>query len=120
MSPFATHSCVFSRFWVARTGITDTTNSIAVARHTSPSSLRFILTPSFLIALVSAGDAALGIYDLGGRLVRTLHRGRLAAGEHHFEWNGRDDRDLRAPAGVYFIRLETGGRHVESKLVKLR
>ena len=61
-----------------------------------------------------------GVYDLSGRVVRALQRGKLAAGSHRFDWNGRDEQGRKVPAGVYFVRLEATGRHLDSKLVKLQ
>ncbi len=71
-------------------------------------------------ALAGPDDIELGVYDLGGRQVRSLHRGRLAAGPHQFEWNGRDDRGRRAPAGIYFLLLDVSDRRLAAKLVKLQ
>ena len=70
--------------------------------------------------LSHADDVQVGVYDLGGRMVRALQRGTLAAGSHRFDWNGRDEQGRRVSAGVYFVRLEVTGRHMESKLVKLQ
>jgi len=47
------------------------------------------------------------VYDLAGRLVRTLHSGVLAAGSHDVVWNGRGDDGRKSAAGVYFFRLKT-------------
>ena len=50
----------------------------------------------------------LAIYDLRGRLVRTLVAGEsLPAGAHEVAWNGRDDRGALAAGGVYVYRLHT-------------
>jgi hypothetical protein len=72
------------------------------------------------LSLGRAQDVDLGVFDLIGRRVRLLHRGRLAAGPHAIEWNGRDDGGRRAPAGLYFVRFLTADRRVEAKLVKLQ
>jgi len=70
--------------------------------------------------LSHADEAQVGVYDLSGRMVRALQRGTLAAGSHRFDWNGRDEQGRKVSAGVYFVRLEVTGRHIESKLVKLQ
>ncbi len=54
----------------------------------------------------SAVEAA--IYDLSGRRVAGLASGRLAAGRHVLEWDGRSSRGDRVPAGVYFARVSSG------------
>ena len=56
-----------------------------------------------------AADAHLEIYDLAGRLVRTLVAGEhLPAGGHERAWSGRDRTGRPVAAGVYFYRLGAG------------
>ena len=62
----------------------------------------------------------LRVYDLAGRLVRRIPGGRLEAGEHAIDWDGRTDGGNAAPAGIYFVRLEAGGQRVVNKVVKAR
>jgi predicted outer membrane repeat protein len=57
--------------------------------------------------LQSQGAAKLAIYDLSGRLVRTLVDETLAAGPHSVTWNGRDSAGRAMPSGSYLMRLET-------------
>ena len=52
----------------------------------------------------------LKVYDLQGRLVRTLVAGEiLPAGRFVSEWDGRDERGATAAAGIYLYRLVTDG-----------
>ena len=53
----------------------------------------------------TAGWTRLAIYDLAGRLVRTLSDGFQAAGEHRATWDGRDAGGRVVASGVYFSRL---------------
>lgn len=87
--------------------------------------LRVSPNPSFgpssvAFTMPRAGFAELGVYDVNGRLVRTLQHGSLAAGVHSLDWDGRDPSGAHVPAGVYFVRLELPGQSFRSKLVKLR
>jgi hypothetical protein len=51
----------------------------------------------------------LSVYDVAGRLVRTIIAGdQKAAGWHEATWNGMDDSGRRAGAGIYFYRLDAG------------
>ncbi len=51
----------------------------------------------------------LTVYDLSGRLVRSLLNNEfMRAGRQHATWNGRDERGYRSPSGVYFYRIEVG------------
>ena len=57
---------------------------------------------------------SLAIYDVAGRRERLLFEGRLPAGEHSQVWDLRDESGAEAPAGLYFVRLETEGcRHTQ-------
>ena len=51
------------------------------------------------------GDARISIFDLQGRLVRTLVEGARDAGPHSVIWNGTNDRGQSVPAGTYVYRL---------------
>ncbi len=67
------------------------------------------------------GQITLELYDISGRLVRTLVREYLPAGKHSIEWDGNDDSGIIAASGVYFCRLETADRSVQTrKLILLR
>jgi len=45
------------------------------------------------------------IYDLQGRMVRSLHRGPLSRGTTRIEWDGRDRDGQSLRAGVYYLRF---------------
>ncbi len=57
--------------------------------------------------LSEAGRAALRVYDIAGRRLRTLADKHFEAGTQLESWNGLDDNGRALPSGVYFIRLET-------------
>ena len=60
------------------------------------------------------------MHDLRGRLVRSLVNHTVDAGEHAVVWNGRDDQGRLAPAGVYFVNLQTGQGQVTRRVVLTR
>lgn len=63
---------------------------------------------------------SLRIYDVSGRLVRTLVDGRRDAGRYDATWDGTDDRGHRVASGVYFCRLTAGTSAWARKLVMLK
>jgi carboxypeptidase T len=65
-------------------------------------------------------EAGLTLYDVQGRLLRTLLSGQVPAGEHAVSWDGRNAYGQRLPAGVYFFRLEAAGKTFTQKAVLLR
>jgi len=50
----------------------------------------------------------LDIFDVQGRLQRTLVDQRQAAGDHSLVWDGRDDRGRALASGNYFYQLRVG------------
>ena len=57
--------------------------------------------------LPHASDVDLSVFDPQGRRIATLQHGRLEAGPREAAWDGRDASGLRAPAGLYLVRLRT-------------
>ncbi|HVP58789.1 MAG TPA: FG-GAP-like repeat-containing protein [bacterium] len=49
----------------------------------------------------------LTIYDVAGRLVRSLVDGTSEAGSHSVAWDGSDDQGRQLPSGLYFYRMAT-------------
>lgn len=70
--------------------------------------------------LAKAGQARLNIYDVTGRLVKTLHDGHLEAARHTLTWKGRDNGGRPVASGVYYLRMITaeGVEHRKMMLVK--
>jgi len=59
--------------------------------------------------LQSPTTVSLSIFDISGKVVRTLVTAEeLDSGHHSFVWNARDGAGRVAPAGVYFYRLDAG------------
>jgi hypothetical protein len=73
---------------------------------------------SIRFELARAADVRLVIYDISGRVVRTLVDGAAEAGSSSVTWNGRDDRGREVPSGLYFYRL-VAGASVETRPMTL-
>lgn len=68
--------------------------------------------------LPATGAAVLRIFDAQGRLVRALvDESGAAAGPHEATWDGTDADGRAVAPGVYFARLESGGRRLVRKLI---
>jgi hypothetical protein len=70
--------------------------------------------------LEKPSQASLRVYDLTGKLVKTVLDGPFSAGSHSARWDGRDESGNAVPSGVYFYRLESGGLTATQKLVVAR
>jgi aldose sugar dehydrogenase len=60
-------------------------------------------------ALSRAGDVELTVFDVAGRRVATLERGRKEAGTWDARWNEKDQAGQPVGSGVYFVRLRIAG-----------
>ena len=83
-----------------------------------PNPFNPVTTISF--SLRERGRARLRIYDVAGRLVRTLVDEVRPAGLHEARWDGRNAGGRRASSGVYFCRFEAPGYEKTIKAVLLR
>ncbi len=70
--------------------------------------------------LPRAGEVSLRLYDIRGRLVRTLHDGQLAEGRHELVWFGDDDTGRALASGVYFYEVRAAGEERIGKLALVR
>jgi hypothetical protein len=66
------------------------------------------------------GPARLSIHNLKGQLVRVLQDGSLSKGNHQAVWDGRDSRGGSVASGIYFYRLESGGKTVTRRMLLLK
>lgn len=60
---------------------------------------------------------SLKVFDVAGRLVRTLADGELSGGEHAARWDGTNDSGLRVPTGVYLCRMNAGAFSATQRLI---
>jgi hypothetical protein len=71
-------------------------------------------------SIPALGPARLTVYDVTGRLVRTLVEGDIPAGHFTANWDGRDQSGHVLPSGIYFGRLEAGAEQRSVKLTLIR
>jgi hypothetical protein len=94
---------------------------------TDPAPIRFALHPSrpnpsqgpslIRFDLPQATDLKLEIFDVHGRRIYELARGRFHAGHHAIEWSGRNGKGMRVSPGVYTCRLESERHLAQVKVV---
>lgn len=66
------------------------------------------------------GPVQLAVYDVQGRLVRTLADEDLPAGRHASRWDGRTDTGAAAASGVYFAIVRTTRSEQAIKLMLVK
>lgn len=70
-------------------------------------------------SLPIAQHVGVQVYDLGGRRVRTLHDGVLAAGPQKLSWDGRGERGNAVGAGVYLVKVTGAGWQHSARMTYL-
>lgn len=81
------------------------------------------LNPGGVLTFVTsrAGPVRIRIFDLRGRLVRTLQDpGWSSAGYHAAAIDGRTSDGSRMPSGIYFYRVESAQGEVIGRLAVVR
>ncbi len=101
-----------------------------IVEHTDSQPLRFALGLGYPnpfnsgatipFELAESVHVTLAVYDVLGRLVRTLLDEERAEGKHDVLWNGRDARDVPLASGPYFYRLSAGEFAAQGRLLLLR
>lgn len=100
------------------TGIADTPQykNALYAAHPNP------FNPSTRIPfeLKGRGQVFIQIYDVAGRLVRTLVNESKSPGKYEETWDGRSDTGETVSTGVYFIKMKAGPFTATRKVVLLK
>ncbi len=65
-------------------------------------------------------NVQLKLYDVSGRLVRSLVSETMTAGTHSVRWTGRDDAGKSVASGTYFMRLSADGDVSVKSMVLVR
>ena len=65
----------------------------------------------------SNGNAKLIVYNILGQKIKTLYNGVAYAGTNTVSWNGRNENGELCSSGVYFYKLNIGGKNYFNKLM---
>lgn len=66
------------------------------------------------------GEVVLDIFDVRGRLVKTLLHERRESGEHQVSWDGLDRTGIRSGSGLYLFRVRAGEKISTGKMILAR
>jgi len=74
----------------------------------------------FIPTGTASASVGITIFDVTGRVVRTMDLGVQSPGEHAVDWDLRDEDGGNIPSGIYFYRLNVGQETVTEKLMVVR
>jgi len=77
-------------------------------------------TTDIKFSLAESGPVELAVYDITGRLVKTLVSETLAGGVHTVRWDGRDQDGMQAASGLYFYRMTAEDKVLTRKMLLVK
>jgi hypothetical protein len=104
-------------FTVTQTGINlEPSSRLALCVSPNP----FYSMASISFELSEPGWTSVTVYDLSGRIVRTLENSELGTGQHSIFWDGRRENGEPISAGLYLCRIQSSGISETTGLCLLR
>ena len=68
-----------------------------------------------------SAQIAVRVFDVSGRLVRSLGPEEVFTGRHEIHWDGRDDAGRAVRDGIYFVRVQANDNlHATTKVLVVR
>lgn len=77
-------------------------------------------TTTIRFSLPETSNVTLQIFDIKGRLVKTLVTGQVEAGVHAINWNATDNAGAPVASGVYLYRVQAGSFTKINKMTLLK
>ncbi len=71
-------------------------------------------------SLGSNKDVSLVIYNIEGKVIKSLFRGTKSAGNHYLVWNTDNNVGEEVSSGIYFYSLTTDSKIISKKMILLR
>ncbi len=100
------------------TGVPGSVSYVTRLEQAKPNPFNPVTVIQYSVA--STGRVRIVVYDLSGRVVRTLVDYTVEPGDYRATWDGTTDNGLRAASGVYFVRMEADGFLASRKAVLLK
>ena len=70
--------------------------------------------------LANTEKVSLKIYDISGKLIKTLVEDYRGPGEHSITWYGRNNNGNQVPSGIYFSRISVGDFAESKKMIFIK
>ena len=77
-------------------------------------------TTNIAYSIPVTGQMSLKIYDISGKLVKTLHNDVKSQGRYTAIWDARNDFGYKVASGVYFYKLQTADKVMTKKMLLMK
>ena len=78
----------------------------------------FTLETTIRFSVTETIQITVELFSINGRLIRTLFKGFQSLDDHTLKWDGRNEKGVPVPSGVYFCRLSTHESAVCLRVIK--
>ncbi|MCG6914629.1 T9SS type A sorting domain-containing protein, partial [bacterium BMS3Abin03] len=95
------------------------TNELLIRNYPNPFNPSTIISFTIPYDLTNS-DVTLSIYDIQGKLIRTLVSENLSGGNYLTKWNGKNDIGNPVASGVYIYNLQVSNKQVSGKMMLVR
>ncbi len=80
----------------------------------------FSNSTNFEIFLNEPSEIIIEIYNINGKLVKTIAKGNVLSGLHTYKWDGRNNNGVELESGIYFYRLKADKNVLKKKMVLVK
>jgi hypothetical protein len=77
-------------------------------------------TTTISYEIPSGSQVNLNVYDVTGKLVRTLVNGWMGEGLHAANWDGKNGSGVSVASGIYFYKMQAGSFTGTKKMILMR
>ncbi len=104
--------------WPIPSAVNDLPAAAALQLMVSPNPFNPMTQINF--QLEAEAPVRLCVFDVSGRLVRTLGVETLPPGAHQFTWDGRNQSGRQSPSGTYMVMIQVGDLVTGTKAVLVK
>jgi hypothetical protein len=98
------------------TGVEPPVSNVGMVNHLYQSRPNpFNTRATIRFSMASQGQVNLAVFDVSGRLVKTLMDGQAQAGENSVVWDGTDSKGNRVGGGVFWVQMTTHDGYTSGK-----
>jgi hypothetical protein len=70
--------------------------------------------------IANAGHVEIQVFNITGKLIKTLTSSELSAGKYTVNWNGKDNDNRPVASGIYIYRVMFGNSVLSKKMLLLK
>lgn len=102
--------------FIAGSDVNSTPERVSISNYPNP----FNPTTTIQFNIPSKTDVMLSIYDISGKLIKTMVNEELESGYHTVKWSGDDETGKAVSSGMYVYRLDVNGETYTRRCILLK